>query len=85
MLLPSFTCSVFATHVHPTQALEGTVLQQLQAQSDKLSAVAQAMGHHAAECIEDNGPQADQPAAELALDIPAGGVTEECTLDTVGC
>jgi ribosomal protein L12E/L44/L45/RPP1/RPP2 len=63
------------------QALEGTVLQQLQAQSDKLSAVAQAMSHHAAECIEDSGPQADQPAAES----DEAAVAEECTLNMVGC
>jgi hypothetical protein len=69
--------------VHLTQALEGTVLQQLQAQSDKLSAVAQAMSHHAAECIEDSGLQVDQPAAEL--DAAAAPCGEACTLDTVGC
>jgi hypothetical protein len=79
MLLLSLMCHVG----HLPQALEGTVLQQLQAQSDKLSAVAQAMSHHAAECIEDSGPQADQPTAEP--DFVAAGVAEECTLDTVGC
>ncbi|WIA08483.1 hypothetical protein OEZ85_007919 [Tetradesmus obliquus] len=48
------------------QVLEGTLLQQLQAQSDKLSGVAQAMSHNAAECGEDSGAQADQPAADTA-------------------
>jgi hypothetical protein len=57
------------------------VLQQLQAQSDKLSAVAQAMSHNAAECGEDSGTQADQPTADMAVSDVAG----ECTLAMVGC
>ncbi|WIA28541.1 hypothetical protein OEZ86_011083 [Tetradesmus obliquus] len=48
------------------QVLEGTLLQQLQAQSDKLSAVAQAMSHNAAECGEDSVAHADQPTTDMA-------------------
>lgn len=78
-----FHCPPSLVNLPLVQALEGTVLQQLQVQSDKLSAATQAMSQNAAECGEDSGTQPDQPAAPQ-LRVEAGAAAE-CMLDMAEC
>lgn len=91
-----FAALLFTCYFAASQVLEGTLLQQLQAQSDKLSAAAQSMHNNAAAEAGSNNAADEHPgpgcqAVPTALDSEssnqAGPAMAEAAAGTVeaGC